>query len=70
MLMQFRRNETPDWWDEISNKERISIENGIKQADNDELIPHSKVKELYVKWLQNLLGFKCIRRIKGHYRIS
>ena len=50
-LMEFRKNETPDWWNDISNTERLSIENGIKQADNDELVPHSKAKELYEKWL-------------------
>ncbi len=36
-LMEFRKRETKDWWDEISNEEKVSIEKGIKQADSGDL---------------------------------
>jgi hypothetical protein len=36
-----------DWWDEISEDERRSIEQGLAEADRGELIPHEQVmKEL------------------------
>ena len=36
-----------DWWDEISEDERKSIEKGLAEADRGELIPHEQVmKEL------------------------
>jgi hypothetical protein len=36
-----------DWWDEISEDERTSIEQGLAEADRGELIPHEQVmKEL------------------------
>lgn len=50
-LIEFKEKETKDWWHTISDKEKASIEKGIKQADNKELEPHSKARELYGKWL-------------------
>lgn len=50
-LIDFRKREDNDWWDEISETEKNSIEKGIKQADNNELEPHSRARKLYEKWL-------------------
>ncbi len=50
-LIEFRKRETKDWWNEISDAEKASIEKGLKQADNNELEPHSKARKLYEKWL-------------------
>ncbi|SEM69068.1 hypothetical protein SAMN05421856_105296 [Chryseobacterium taichungense] len=50
-LIQFRKEETKDWWDSISEEEKKSIEKGISQADNEELKPHSEARQLYGKWL-------------------
>ncbi len=50
-LIEFRKRETKDWWDEISDAEKASIEKGLKQADNNELEPHSKARKLYEEWL-------------------
>ena len=38
-----------DWWDEISDAEKQSIEKGIAQADAGKLNPHSKAREIYGK---------------------
>ena len=38
-----------DWWDEISDAEKKSIEIGIEQADAGKLNPHSQAREIYVK---------------------
>ncbi len=38
-----------DWWNEISDAEKESIEKGIAQADSGKLNPHSKAREIYGK---------------------
>lgn len=40
-----------DWWNEISDAEKVSIEKGLEDAKNKKLNPHSKAKEIYGKWL-------------------
>lgn len=50
-LIEFRKQEIKDWWNEISDAEKASIKKGSKQADNSELEPHSKARKLYEKWL-------------------
>lgn len=50
-LMKFRKEETGDWWNSISEEERESIEKGILDAENGKLIPHSEVMKIYEKWL-------------------
>ena len=49
-------NKKSDWWDEISEDERRSIEQGLAEADRGELIPHEEVMAQYKKWLQNSKG--------------
>jgi len=40
-----------DWWDEISDAERQSIEKGLEEADKGNLIPHAEVmKEAKAKY--------------------
>ncbi len=50
-LMKLREKERSDWWNEISVEEKKSIEKGILDADNGKLTSHSKVKDIYEKWL-------------------
>jgi hypothetical protein len=50
-LMKLREKEKTDWWNEISAKEKESIEKGIQDANNGKLTSHSNVKEIYEKWL-------------------
>ncbi|MBL7878715.1 MAG: hypothetical protein GXO46_11515 [Chlorobi bacterium] len=50
-LIQFRKEETKDWWSLISEEEKESIEKGISEADNNELKSHSEARKLYGKWL-------------------
>lgn len=46
-LMKLREKEKSDWWKEISKEEKESIENGILDADEGNLIDHSEVKNIY-----------------------
>ncbi|WP_202912348.1 hypothetical protein [Sphingobacterium olei] len=33
-LATFRKEETKDWWDNVSDEEKVSIAQGIANADN------------------------------------
>lgn len=50
-LVEFRRKETKDWREQISEEEKKSINKGIEEADNNEVKPHSEARKVYVKWL-------------------
>jgi len=50
-LIEFRNNPTSDWWSEISNKEKESIERGLSDADSGNLNSHSEARKIYEKWL-------------------
>jgi len=39
-----------DWWDELSMEEKSEINEGIRQADNGELISHEEVMHNPRKW--------------------
>ena len=40
-----------DWWNEISDAEKNSIEMGLIDAEEGKVVPHSEVKKLYEKYL-------------------
>jgi len=50
-LIKFRKEETKDWWESVSDEEKKSIERGIFEADKNEIKPHSEARKLYEKWL-------------------
>lgn len=50
-LMKLRESEKTDWWNEITEGEKKSIEKGIEDADSGNLRPQSEVRKLYEKWL-------------------
>ena len=50
-LIDLRQNESKDWWYEITEAERKSINKGIAEADDKVLKPHSEAKNIYEKWL-------------------
>jgi len=50
-ILDLRKSETKDWWNEISNSEKASIEKGLSDADNGKLNSHNEVRKTYEKWL-------------------
>ena len=50
-ILDLKENESRDWWDEISDAEKRSIEKGIADAESGNLKPHSEAKKVYEKWL-------------------
>jgi len=41
------RNENDDWWDKITAEEKAEIEEGLLQADQGEVKPHSEIRKKY-----------------------
>lgn len=50
-LISIRKENIPDWWDEISDNEKNEIELGLKDIDQGKIHEHSEVKKLYEKHL-------------------
>ena len=45
-FVQFRKSETKEWRDAMSNQERASVVKGIEAADENKLNPHSSAKNI------------------------
>jgi hypothetical protein len=50
-IMELRESEKADWWKEISQEEKKSIEQGIMDADSGKLKSNAEARKLYEKWL-------------------
>ncbi len=50
-ILDLRKSQTKDWWNEISDAEKSSIEKGISDAENGKLNSHSEAHKVYEKWL-------------------
>ena len=50
-IMDLRKNDSRDWWNEISEEEKKSIEIGLSDAEKGNLKPHSEARKIYGKWL-------------------
>jgi predicted transcriptional regulator len=44
-------NSEEDWYDELSDAEKKSIELGLKDIEGGRVVAHSEVKKIYEKWL-------------------
>ncbi len=40
-----------DWWDDVSDEAKASIERGLKDADVRRVTSHKEVMKKYKKWL-------------------
>ncbi len=50
-IMALRKKETKDWWNSISEREKLAIDQGIKDAESGKISPHSNARKIYEKWL-------------------
>ena len=50
-LLSGKVDKESDWWDTISEEEREEIQQGIKEANRGEVMPHEEVFKRYKKWL-------------------
>ena len=49
-FIALKQKQQVDWWDEISADEKAEIEEGLAQADNEEVSSHESVMAKYQKW--------------------
>jgi len=42
-----------DWWDDLSDAAKSSIEQGLKDAEEGKLTPHKEAMKKYKKWRVN-----------------
>ena len=42
--------DTNDWWDELSDKEKAGIEEGLAQSERGQGMPHEEVMKKFDKW--------------------
>jgi hypothetical protein len=45
------RPKKKDWWNEISEDEKASIDKGIEDIKAGRVTPHKEARKLYAKWL-------------------
>ncbi|MBK6964229.1 MAG: hypothetical protein IPH20_09885 [Bacteroidales bacterium] len=50
-LLSHKVSKQADWWNTISEEERIEIKQGLEEALNEEVIPHDEILKKYMKWL-------------------
>lgn len=50
-ITELRKQQNKDWYSSISEDEKQSIEQGLEDAENGKLNPHSTARKLYEKWL-------------------
>ena len=50
-ILELKQKESKDWWNEISDEEKESIEKGLSDAESGKLTPHSEIIKKYEKWL-------------------
>lgn len=50
-FLTLKESKEADWWERISADEKAEIEEGLAEADRDELTPHDEVMAKYKKWL-------------------
>jgi len=50
-VLILRNTQTKDWWNEISDTEKESIEKGISDAEKGKVNAHTEVRKVYEKWL-------------------
>ncbi len=50
-ILDLRKSETKDWWDEISDSEKKAIEKGLSDANDGKLNSHTEARKVYEKWL-------------------
>ena len=43
---------TEDWWEELPDEIKLSVEKGLKQSESGQTIPHEQVMKRYKKWLK------------------
>lgn len=49
-FIALKNEQEKDWWDHLSKEEKKEIEEGLTQADRNEVVSHKQVMARYKKW--------------------
>ena len=49
-FIALKNQQQGDWWNDISEDERMEIDEGLAQADRGEVLSHEEVMAKYDKW--------------------
>ena len=50
-IKKLRDSQKEDWWSQLSQAEVDAIEEGIKDADEENVVSHKEARKIYGKWL-------------------
>lgn len=50
-IKKLRDSQKEDWWNQLSQAEVDAIEEGIKDADEGNVVSHKEARKIYGKWL-------------------
>lgn len=50
-MLRANPKKNSDWWNEISEEEKSSIDQGLADSRAGRVKPHKEVRKLYEKWL-------------------
>jgi hypothetical protein len=50
-LSDYKKSTESDWWDELSDEEKASIERGIEDADCGRVHSHKDVMKVFAKYV-------------------
>jgi len=50
-IKKLRDSQKEDWWSQLSQAEVDAIEEGIKDADEGNVVSHKEARKIYGKWL-------------------
>lgn len=50
-IKKLRDSQKEDWWNQLSQAEVDAIEEGIKDADEGNIVSHKEARKIYGKWL-------------------
>ena len=50
-IKKLRDSQKEDWWNQLSQAEVDAIEEGMKDADEGNVVSHKEARKIYGKWL-------------------
>lgn len=50
-MLDVKKHESHDWWDEISDAEKEAIRRGKEDIKAGRTVPHEEVRKIYAKYL-------------------
>lgn len=46
----YKEQKKSDWWDKLSDIEKVAIQRGLEDANNDKVLANEDVMRMFKKW--------------------